>query len=60
MKVPMADDITIEADSGGHTDNRPMVALLPTIIRLRDQIQAEYNYKKKIRIGAAGIICMWI
>ena len=53
-KVPMADDITVEADSGGHTDNRPLVALFPTIINLRDQIQQEYQYAQTIRIGAAG------
>jgi len=43
-RVPVADDITCEADSGGHTDNRPLVSLLPSIIALRDQIQAEYQY----------------
>ena len=32
-QVPIADDITVEADSGGHTDNRTLVALLPTIIK---------------------------
>ncbi len=53
-QVPMADDITVEADSGGHTDNRPMVALLPVIIGLRDEMQAKYQFTKKIRIGAAG------
>jgi len=53
-KVPMADDITIEADSGGHTDNRAMVALLPGIIGLRDEFQNKYAFAKKIRIGAAG------
>lgn len=53
-KIPMADDITVEADSGGHTDNRPLVALLPIIIQLRDEIQAKYNFDKKIRVGAAG------
>ena len=37
--VPMADDITAEADSGGHTDNRPLVTLLPTILALKDEIQ---------------------
>ena len=31
--VPVADDITVEADSGGHTDNRPLVGALPAIIR---------------------------
>ncbi len=54
QKVPVADDITVEADSGGHTDNRPLVALFPTIISLRDHIQEKYNYAKKIRVGAAG------
>jgi trans-AT polyketide synthase/acyltransferase/oxidoreductase domain-containing protein len=53
-KVPMADDITVEADSGGHTDNRPLVCLLPSIIALRDEIQAQYQYQEPIRIGVAG------
>ncbi len=53
-KVPMADDITVEADSGGHTDNRPLVCLLPSIIALRDEIQAQYDYEKPIRVGVAG------
>lgn len=53
-KVPMADDITVEADSGGHTDNRPLVCLLPSITSLRNEIQAKYNYDKIIRIGVAG------
>lgn len=53
-QVPMADDITVEADSGGHTDNRPLVCLLPSIIALRDEIQAQYNYKIPVRVGAAG------
>ncbi|MBD2663048.1 2-nitropropane dioxygenase, NPD [Richelia sinica FACHB-800] len=53
-KVPMADDITVEADSGGHTDNRPLVCLLPSIIALRDEIQTQYNYSIPIRIGVAG------
>ncbi len=53
-KVPMADDITIEADSGGHTDNRPLVCLLPSILELRDEIQEKYRYSVPIRVGAAG------
>jgi PfaD family protein len=53
-QVPMADDITVEADSGGHTDNRPLVCLLPSIISLRDEIQAQYQYENPIRIGVAG------
>ncbi len=52
--VPMADDITVEADSGGHTDNRPLVCLLPSIIALRDEVQAQRAYPLPVRIGAAG------
>jgi len=50
----MADDITVEADSGGHTDNRPLVGALPAIIHLRDQIQAAHPDRPTVRIGAAG------
>ena len=53
-KIPMADDITVEADSGGHTDNRSLVCLLPSIIVLRDEIQQQYGYKRQVRVGAAG------
>jgi trans-AT polyketide synthase, acyltransferase and oxidoreductase domains len=53
-KIPMAQDITAEADSGGHTDNRPAMALIPTILALRDRMQTEYNYPQKLRVGAAG------
>jgi PfaD family protein len=53
-KVPMADDITVEADSGGHTDNRPLVCMLPAFIALRNQVQAIRQYLQPVRIGAAG------
>lgn len=53
-QVPVADDITVEADSGGHTDNRPLVVLLPSILALRDEIQAKYQYPSQLRVGAAG------
>jgi PfaD family protein len=54
QKIPMADDITVEADSGGHTDNRPLVCMLPAFIALRDQVQAIRQYAQPVRIGAAG------
>jgi len=53
-EVPMADDITVEADSGGHTDRRPLMTLLPSIIALRDQAMEKYNYQTPIRVGAGG------
>ena len=52
--VPMADDITVEADSGGHTDNRPLVGVLPSIIRLRDTLQEKHKFSTPVRIGAGG------
>ena len=53
-QLPLAEDITVEADSGGHTDNRPLTALLPTIACLRDQIATARGYTRPVRIGAAG------
>ena len=53
-KMPVADDITVEADSGGHTDNRPLVVMMPAVIALRDELQAKYQYTTPVRIGAAG------
>ncbi|MEU0303905.1 PfaD family polyunsaturated fatty acid/polyketide biosynthesis protein [Streptomyces sp. NPDC006175] len=53
-RVPLADDITVEADSGGHTDRRPLPALLPVIMRQRDAIMQETGYAERIRVGAAG------
>jgi PfaD family protein len=53
-KIPLADDITVEADSGGHTDNRPLVCLLPSILELRDEIQEKYCYERPVRVGVAG------
>lgn len=53
-KFPVADDVTVEADSGGHTDNRPAITLLPTILALRDRLQAQFRYETPPRVGLAG------
>jgi len=53
-KLPVAEDITVEADSGGHTDNRPLAALFPIIAAQRDQLAAEHGYTRPVRLGAAG------
>ncbi|HMM33909.1 MAG TPA: PfaD family polyunsaturated fatty acid/polyketide biosynthesis protein [Thermoanaerobaculia bacterium] len=52
--LPLAEDVTAEADSGGHTDNRPLTALLPTILALRDRVVAERGYRRAVRVGAGG------
>jgi len=53
-KIPLADDITVEADSGGHTDGRPLVSMLPALIALANRKQAEFGYQQKVRVGAGG------
>jgi trans-AT polyketide synthase, acyltransferase and oxidoreductase domains len=53
-QVPVAEDVTVEADSGGHTDNQPLGAMLPAILALRDAVAARYGYQRRIRVGAAG------
>ena len=53
-KFPVADDVTVEADSGGHTDNRPAITLLPTILALRDRLQEQFKYATPPRVGLAG------
>lgn len=53
-RVPMAQEITAEADSGGHTDNRPAIALFPTIASLAARLEKKYAYDVRLRVGLAG------
>ena len=53
-EIPMAHDLTAEADSGGHTDNRPALTLLPTMIALKNQFMAKYQYDEPLCVGLAG------
>jgi trans-AT polyketide synthase/acyltransferase/oxidoreductase domain-containing protein len=53
-RVAVAEDITFEADSGGHTDNRPLTAVLPTLLALRDEIDERHAFSRRVRVGAAG------
>jgi PfaD family protein len=53
-RIPMAQDVTAEADSGGHTDNRPALALFPTIQSVALRMQVRYGYPLKLRVGLAG------
>ncbi len=53
-EIPLAQDICVEADSGGHTDQGVAYALMPAMIALRKRIMAEHAYREPIRIGAAG------
>ncbi|MCP3942785.1 MAG: PfaD family polyunsaturated fatty acid/polyketide biosynthesis protein [Desulfobacteraceae bacterium] len=54
QKIPMAQDLTAEADSGGHTDNRPALTLLPTMIALKNEFMETHRYKTPLCVGMAG------
>jgi trans-AT polyketide synthase, acyltransferase and oxidoreductase domains len=53
-RIPVAGDITVEGDSGGHTDNQTLVALFPLILGLRDELTTRFGFDQTIRVGAAG------
>ena len=53
-QIPVAGIVTAEADSGGHTDNRPAIALFPTIHSLAARLTERYGYDRKLFIGLAG------
>ncbi|HBL16434.1 MAG TPA: 2-nitropropane dioxygenase [Elusimicrobia bacterium] len=53
-EIPMAEDLTAEADSAGHTDNRSLVDLFPTLASLRDRMTETHRYRRPPRVGAAG------
>lgn len=52
--IPLAQYVTAEADSGGHTDNRPAMALFPTIRSVAVRMQDRHGYAMKLRVGLAG------
>ncbi|MDR1921984.1 MAG: PfaD family polyunsaturated fatty acid/polyketide biosynthesis protein [Candidatus Adiutrix sp.] len=52
--IPMAGDLTAEADSGGHTDFRPALALWPAIVAAAHEYTVKHAYKTPLRVGAAG------
>jgi PfaD family protein len=53
-RVPLATDVTVEADSGGHTDNRPLAALVPAVLGLRAELARAHGLRRPPRVGAAG------
>jgi trans-AT polyketide synthase/acyltransferase/oxidoreductase domain-containing protein len=66
-QAPVADAICVEADSGGHTDQRMPLTLLPAILALRDACRALTPRFGPVFVGAAGGIgtpdaaaAMWI
>ena len=52
--IPLAGDVTVEADSGGHTDHRPALPLFSSMLLLAEELQKQYSYARPLRLGLAG------
>ena len=52
--IPLAEDITVEADSGGHTDQRSLPSLFPEIKRISADLEKKFAYPGCFRLGIAG------
>ncbi|MEV0689377.1 enoyl-CoA hydratase/isomerase [Streptomyces sp. NPDC050388] len=55
-RVPLAQDLCVEADSAGHTDGGNAYVLMPVMRALRDRVNREEAYppEAEVRVGAAG------
>ncbi len=53
-RLPVATDLTVEADSGGHTDNQALPAVFPTVKQLALACARELGLETPVRVGAAG------
>ncbi|WP_044562076.1 PfaD family polyunsaturated fatty acid/polyketide biosynthesis protein [Azospirillum sp. B4] len=53
-RISLADDLCIEADSGGHTDRQVALALVPSMLRLRAEVAGDFPPAGRVRVGAAG------
>lgn len=52
--VPVADDLCVEGDSGGHTDRRNPLVLFPALRREAARAHREHGYRDRVRVGLAG------
>ncbi|MDJ0460307.1 enoyl-CoA hydratase/isomerase [Streptomyces sp. H27-C3] len=55
-RLPLAQDLCVEADSAGHTDGGNAYILMPAMRALRDRVTREENHPHAaaVRVGAAG------
>ncbi|GAA5207386.1 enoyl-CoA hydratase/isomerase [Streptomyces thinghirensis] len=55
-RLPLAQDLCVEADSAGHTDGGNAYVLMPAMRALRDRVTHEQGYSEEngARVGAAG------
>jgi PfaD family protein len=53
-RVPVATELTVEADSGGHTDNQALTAVFPSVVAARAELARDFAPAAEVRLGAAG------
>lgn len=53
-QLPVATELTVEADSGGHTDNRPSLAQFPAVLALQQEMGEQHPQVLDVHLGAAG------
>lgn len=53
-QVPMADAVTAESDSGGHTDQGMPFTLIPSILKVRDAAERRFPNFGPLFVGAGG------
>lgn len=53
-RIPVAQDICVEADSGGHTDQGVALAIFPALRQLARVLQGQYRFASPFRLGCAG------
>jgi trans-AT polyketide synthase/acyltransferase/oxidoreductase domain-containing protein len=57
-RIPVATDVTVEADSGGHTDNQALSCVFPAVKMLSHQLARKHDVAsltgEPVRVGAAG------
>lgn len=52
--LPLAQYITVEADSAGHTDHRPALSIFPAVKDLAREMHSKHKYDKSLKVGLAG------
>ncbi len=53
-RIPLADDIAVEADSGGHTDRGVAFSLFPAVASMKEEAMARRAYPETIHVGLGG------
>lgn len=54
QRITLADDVTVEANSGGHTDGQIASCAFPSMVILRNKLATQNTTDNRVRVGLAG------